>query len=93
MKCPDRLTPGGLVAALAGLVVALSGCGPDNLVSGLSNPFSYGICGLVIVVLDVIAIVEIVNSRRSTGDKLLWSLVIIVFPLVGLLAYYVFGKK
>jgi hypothetical protein len=93
MHCSNRLTPGALTALLVGVLVALSGCGPDNLVQGLRNPFGYGVCGLILVVLDVIAIVEIINSARSTGDKLLWSLVIIVFPFIGLLAYYFFGKK
>ncbi len=81
------------LALLAALTLALTGCGPDNLVEGLRSPFAYGFCGLIIIVLDIVALVEIANSRRTTGDKLLWAFVIIVFPFVGLVAYYVFGKK
>lgn len=93
MHRSNRLSPGALVAILLGVLVAFSGCGADNLFEGLGNPFGYGFCGLLLLVLDVLAIVEIINSTRSSGDKLLWSLVIIVFPFVGLLAYYVFGRK
>ena len=80
-----------LVLALGAAV--LSGCGPDNLVSGVRSPFGYGLCGLIIVVLDILAIVEVLNSSRSSTDKLLWSLGIIVFPFVGLLVYYFVGRK
>ena len=93
MRCASPLNAGLLTALLVAFGVALSGCGPDNLIEGLGNPFGYGLCGLIIVILDVIALVEIVNSGRSTGDKLLWSLVIVFLPFVGLIAYYMFGKK
>jgi sugar phosphate permease len=79
--------------ALALVATALSGCGPDNLVRGFRNPMGFGFCGLVIIVLDVLAIVEVWKSGRSDGDKLLWTLAIVVFPFVGLLAYYFVGRK
>lgn len=81
--------------ALLGLAGAtiLSGCGPSNLVSGVRNPFSYGICGLLIIVLDVLALVEVWKSSRTDGDKILWTAVIIILPFVGLIAYYLFGRK
>ena len=75
-----------------GLAAVLSGCGPGNLVEGLRHPLRNP-WWLIIVVLDVIAIVEVLNSSRSTGDKALWTIVIVIFPFVGLLAYYFFGRK
>ncbi len=81
-------------AALAlGAVTLLTGCGPDNLFQAARNPLGYGVCGLIILVLDVLALIEVLNSRRSTGDKVLWSLVIVFFPFVGLLAYYFIGRR
>lgn len=87
----DRLRTAPLLA-LGALTVFLVGCGGPNLFERLQNPFG-GICGLILLVLDVIAIVEVINSSRSTGDKLLWSLLIFFFPFGGLLLYYFIGKK
>ena len=79
--------------ALTLLATALSGCGPSNLVRGIRSPFSFGICGLIVVVLDIVALVEVWKSTRSDGDKLLWTIGIVVFPFVGLIAYYLIGRK
>ncbi|MCH7638598.1 MAG: PLDc_N domain-containing protein [Bacteroidetes bacterium] len=87
----DRIRTAPLLA-LGALTVFLVGCGGPNLFERLQNPFG-GICGLILLVLDVIAIVEVINSSRSTGDKLLWSLLIFFFPFGGLLLYYFIGKK
>ena len=79
--------------ALVFLATALSGCGPSNLVGGVMNPLSSGICGLVIIVLDVLALLEVWKSSRSDTDKLVWTAVIIVFPFVGCLAYYFIARN
>lgn len=79
--------------ALAVFATALSGCGPSNLVGGLQNPRGLGICGVIVVVLDLLALVEVWKSARTTGDKLLWTAIIVVFPFVGLAAYYFLGRK
>jgi hypothetical protein len=84
-----RLAP---YLSLAALAVFLTGCGGPNLMERLQSPFS-GICGLIILILDIIAIVEVINSPRSTGDKVLWCLLIFFFPVGGLLLYYFFGRK
>lgn len=49
--------------------------------------------GLVILVLDVVAIVECLKSSDSTGKKLLWILLILILPLVGMILYFLMGKK
>ena len=79
--------------ALALLATAVSGCGPSNLVRGVQNPFGYGICGLIIVILDLVALVEVWKSSRTSGDKIVWTLAIVILPFVGLIAYYAFGRK
>ena len=48
--------------------------------------------GLVILVLDIWAIVDVAGSRRQPMYKLLWILAIVVLPLLGLLAYLVAGR-
>ncbi|RIA95017.1 hypothetical protein C1645_758607 [Glomus cerebriforme] len=47
-----------------------------------------GILGFIILILDLIAIFEILQSTRSILDKLIWILVIVVFPVFGCLLYY-----
>lgn len=53
---------------------------------------SGSIIGLIILVLDIIAIIDIVKSGMDTTKKLLWIIVILLFPIVGLILYYLFGK-
>ncbi|MBL8877278.1 MAG: PLDc N-terminal domain-containing protein [Phycisphaerae bacterium] len=49
--------------------------------------------GLIILILDLIAIVEILQSGRAVGEKLLWILLILLLPLVGVLLYFLIGRK
>ena len=76
---------------LAPLALLLTGCG-DSLVDLTTNFWSLGCCGVVIVVLDIVALVELAGSARSTGNKILWGAIIILFPYLGCLAYYLFGR-
>lgn len=56
--------------------------------------YRYGsLAGLIILILDIVAIVEIFKSSRDTMTKLLWTLLILFFPLGGLLIYYFFGRN
>ncbi|MGA2221811.1 MAG: PLDc N-terminal domain-containing protein [Verrucomicrobiia bacterium] len=48
--------------------------------------------GLVILVLDIVAIVDCVKSNVETGKKVLWILLILVLPLVGMILYFVLGR-
>ena len=52
-----------------------------------------GIIGLIILVLDIVAIVDCVKSGKTTGQKVLWIILILVLPIIGLVAYYLVGKK
>ncbi|MCB1675043.1 MAG: PLDc_N domain-containing protein [Halioglobus sp.] len=52
-----------------------------------------GILGLVVLILDIWAIVRIVGSSASTGAKILWSLLILVLPVIGLIVWYFAGPK
>ncbi|KAK3818709.1 MAG: hypothetical protein J3Q66DRAFT_338316 [Benniella sp.] len=54
---------------------------------------SGGIIGLIIFILDIIAIFEVINSNRSVTSKVLWSLLIFLFPFLGLLLYFLFGGR
>ena len=52
-----------------------------------------GILGLIILILDVWAIIKIFQSGASTGAKVLWIVLILVLPLLGLIIWYFAGPK
>ena len=49
--------------------------------------------GLVILILDILAIVDCIKSDLETGKKVLWILLIVILPVAGLILYYLLGKK
>lgn len=84
-----RLASAGLLL----LALFLTGCSGPNLVDRATDPFAYGFCGLIVLILDVIAVVEVLNGDRGPGGKLLWILLILLAPIVGLIAYYLIGRE
>ncbi len=52
-----------------------------------------GLLGLVLLILNIYAIVKIVGSGASTGMKILWVIVILIFPLLGFILWLIFGPK
>lgn len=51
------------------------------------------IIGLLILIADVWAIINIVQSKVSTGAKALWIILVLVLPLLGLVIWYFAGPK
>ena len=49
--------------------------------------------GIVILVLDIIAIVDAVKSSLDTAKKILWIVLILVLPIIGMVLYFLIGKK
>jgi hypothetical protein len=52
----------------------------------------YPLFGLVVLVLDIIAIVDCLKSNADTVKKLLWILLILFLPLIGMLLYFLVGR-
>ena len=52
-----------------------------------------GILGLIHLALVVWAAVSILGSSASQGAKVLWILLVLVFPVVGLIIWLVAGPK
>ena len=50
-----------------------------------------GLFGLIVLVLDIYAILKIVESSASTGTKVLWIAVVLVLPLLGVILWFLFG--
>jgi len=52
-----------------------------------------GIIGLLILIADVWAIVNIAQSGASTGKKVLWIVLVLVLPVLGLILWYLLGPR
>ncbi|KAL6710172.1 hypothetical protein ACN47E_009963 [Coniothyrium glycines] len=52
-----------------------------------------GIVGFIVLVLDIIAWIEIFKSNRPVPNKVLWALIVFLFPVVGMLIYYLFSNR
>ncbi|HEX7718438.1 MAG TPA: PLDc N-terminal domain-containing protein [Woeseiaceae bacterium] len=52
-----------------------------------------GIIGLLILIADVYAILQIFQSGASNGKKTLWIVLVLLLPLLGLILWFLFGPK
>ncbi len=50
-----------------------------------------GVLGILILIGDIYAILQIAQSGTSTGKKALWIALVIVLPVVGLILWYLMG--
>ena len=56
--------------------------------------FGYnGIVGLLILAGDIWAIINIFQSSASNGKKLIWTLVVLLLPLLGLILWFFLGPR
>lgn len=56
--------------------------------------FGYnGLWGLLILAGDIWAIINIAQSSASTGKKVLWVLLVVLLPLLGLIIWFFMGPK
>ncbi|HEX3915389.1 MAG TPA: PLD nuclease N-terminal domain-containing protein [Steroidobacteraceae bacterium] len=52
-----------------------------------------GLFGLLVLIADVWAIVNIMQSGAQTGSKVLWTVLVIVLPLLGFILWFFLGPK
>ena len=52
-----------------------------------------GFLGLVILALDIWAILNVIQSGSSTGGKVIWILLILIFPLLGFIIWLFVGPR
>jgi hypothetical protein len=53
----------------------------------------YGLIGLIVLALDIWGIINVMGSGAATGTKLLWILLIVVLPVVGLILWFLAGPR
>lgn len=49
--------------------------------------------GLIVLAADVWAIINIFQSSATTGNKALWTLLVLVLPVLGFIIWYFAGPK
>ncbi|MCG8383738.1 MAG: PLD nuclease N-terminal domain-containing protein [Gammaproteobacteria bacterium] len=52
-----------------------------------------GFFGFLLFILSVWAIIKTVESRASTGTKVLWTVVILLLPVLGLIFWFFLGPR
>jgi len=58
------------------------------------NVFHYdGLFGLIILILDIWAIVNVVASSNGVLSKVIWVLIILLLPILGFLIWLIFGPR
>lgn len=78
---------------LAPVFVLLTGCGGPDLIERITQP-QWGFWGTVVVILDIIALFDLLGDEaRSTANKVLWALLIVFFPVGGVILYFLFGRE
>jgi hypothetical protein len=55
--------------------------------------YGQGLWGLLVLIADVWAIVNIVQSAADTGKKVLWVVLVLVLPLLGVILWYFLGPR
>lgn len=52
-----------------------------------------GLVGLLVLAADIWAIVSIVQSSATTGKKVLWILLVLILPILGLILWFFLGPR
>ncbi|MEE4287950.1 MAG: PLD nuclease N-terminal domain-containing protein [Erythrobacter sp.] len=53
----------------------------------------FGILGLIVLALDIWALINVWTGPASTGSKLLWTALIVLLPVIGLILWLIFGPR
>ena len=62
----------------------------ENLIMGSTLS---GLISLIIFALDIWAIINVLKSGAETGMKILWVLLIILLPVLGLIIWAIAGPR
>lgn len=48
---------------------------------------------ILIFVLDIVAIVSVLAGRGGLVHKVLWTLLVLILPVIGMILYYILGRS
>jgi hypothetical protein len=52
-----------------------------------------GFFGLLVLIADVWAIVNVAQSGATTGKKVLWIVLVLVLPVLGVILWFLLGPR
>ena len=52
-----------------------------------------GIWGILVLIADVWAIINIAQSSASTGKKALWIVLVLLLPVLGVIVWFFMGPR
>ncbi len=57
--------------------------------------FGYGggILGVLVLIGDIWALINILQSSADNGKKLLWVVIVVLLPLIGLILWFFLGPR
>ncbi len=53
----------------------------------------YSLFGILVLIADIYAIYQVITSSASTAAKVIWTLAILVLPVLGFIAWLVAGPR
>ncbi|KAG0025759.1 hypothetical protein BGZ82_009842 [Podila clonocystis] len=55
--------------------------------------YSGSLLSLIILIIDLMAVVQVLNSDRPVMSKFLWCMLIFLCPIVGVILYYLLADR
>ncbi|PUB14928.1 PLD nuclease N-terminal domain-containing protein [Yoonia sediminilitoris] len=52
-----------------------------------------GIGGIIVLALNLWAIISIISARVSVGAKVIWTLLVLVLPIIGFIIWFLAGPR
>lgn len=52
-----------------------------------------GLFSLLVLIADIWAIIKVVQSGAGTGAKVVWTVLILLLPVLGFILWFLFGPK
>ena len=49
--------------------------------------------GLAVLILEIYVLYRIITSSMSTANKVIWALIVLIFPLIGGIVYLLVGGR
>ena len=53
----------------------------------------YELLGILVIVLDIIAIISVLTGHSSVLRKVFWIALILILPIIGMVLYFLLGRS
>ncbi|KAI8359360.1 hypothetical protein B0O80DRAFT_494911 [Mortierella sp. GBAus27b] len=60
---------------------------------GIPDVYSGSLVSALVLALDIVAVYQVIKSNRPQSSKVLWALLILLFPVIGVIIYFLFEKR